>query len=118
MKILTRSSLACFALALLVSCGVSKPTQEDAQRAINDYYTGRGEPKGEVTIVRFGDSGKADFTAPGSQDTYWAVEFKRGGKEDVAKLGPIEISASSNHQGIALIYKTKMGQWRVGRVEQ
>lgn len=117
MNIIARCFLACFASVVLVSCGVSKPTTEEATNAINEYFTTSGATQAQVVILRFGDRGTADFAAPGSQDAYWPVEFKRSGKEDVAKLGPLEISKSSKDQGVALIYKTKMGQWKVGRVE-
>jgi hypothetical protein len=110
--------LILFALTALAGCEASRPTTEDARNAINDYFSTRGGAQIEVAIIRFGDRGKADFTAAGSQDVYWPVEFRRSGKEDVAKLGPLEISKSSNDHGVALIYKTKMGQWKVGRVDE
>lgn len=118
MNIVMRFLILSFALAALAGCGATGPTTEDARAAINDYFSTRGGAQIEVAIIRVGDHGKADFTAPGSQDTYWPVEFRRSGKEDVAKLGPLEISKSSNDHGVALIYKTKMGQWKVGRVDQ
>jgi hypothetical protein len=118
MNIAVRFLALSFVSAALAGCSVSGPTTEDARNAINDYFSTRGGAQIQVAIIRVGDRGKADFTAAGSQDTYWPVEFRRSGKEDVAKLGPLEISKSSNDHGIALIYKTKMGEWKVGRVDQ
>jgi hypothetical protein len=118
MNIAVRCLILFFILGSLAGCGATGPTTEDARTAINDYFSTRGGSQIQVAIIRVGDRGKADFTAPGSQDTYWPVEFRRSGKEDVAKLGPLEISKSSNDHGVALIYKTKMGQWKVGRVDE
>lgn len=109
----------CF---LQISCGQRKPSVDDVKRAIGDYYAAQGQAVGDVTIVRFGESGKGDFSAPGSQDTYWPVEFdlpKRNLKEKVVDLGPLQISreTAGEKHGIAQVYRDKMGAWKVARVE-
>jgi hypothetical protein len=107
-------AVLCFAAA---SCGgIRKPSVEDATQAIKDYYSAQGRTVRDVKIIRFGESGKGDFSAPGSQDVYWPVEFDLG-SEEVAKLGPIQISTPKD-KGVAQIYKSKMGPWKVARLER
>ena len=102
--------------ALLVSCGPSKPSVDDAKTAIRDYYSSRERlPSGEIKVVRFGESGKGDFSAPGSQDAYWPVEFELP-KETVFQAGPVTVEKPGSH-GVAQIYRDKMGRWKVARIE-
>jgi hypothetical protein len=111
-------SLISAVLLLATSCKAPppKPTADEAIRAVKEYYTTQGTTAADVRVVRFGESGKADFSTPGSQDIYWAVEFDSPSRQ-VAKLGPLEINSKDVH-GIAHIYRTKMGTWKVAQIER
>jgi hypothetical protein len=131
--------LACF---LQGSCTPGKPSAEDAKQAIKDYYATQRQSTKDVTIIRFGESGKGDFSAPGSQDTYWPVEFDLPA-EKVIDAGSLQASptaesdlakkiheriqkklekkgfreSAAGDHGVAQIYRDKMGRWKVARIE-
>jgi hypothetical protein len=93
------------------------PTSEEMRGAVSTQYK-RMHPDSrgvEIRVIRVGEAGKGDFAAPGSQDSYWPVEFKVRGKD--VDIGPVQISSDKFH-GIAKVWKDKLVGWKVGEIEQ
>ncbi len=103
-------------MLFFTSCrtGTPKPSSDDAIRAIKEYCAAQDTKLGDIKVVRFGDSGKADFSAPGAQDVYWAVEFDSP-KRNIENATISDLTAPQ--AGVAHVYRTKMGAWKVGQID-
>lgn len=100
------------ALCSLSSCGEQRPTTDEIRKVLAKNYGDEHSDALRIRVGRIGDRGKGDFAAPGSQDTYWPIEFTVANK---AQSDPIQVGAEA--RGTAKIWRDKMGIWQVAHLD-